>query len=99
MGNTDARAVPKNCLYLIRQVTDGQHEILDSGVLEPFYLPLDDGLAGDGEEGLGGGISQGPEPRAQAPGQNNCFHRVIGVSERPWRLSSRVTLSPLHTAS
>ena len=82
-GDADARAVSQNCLYLIGQVTDGKHEVLDAGVLEPFHLPLDDGLAGDGEEGLGGGVSQGPEPRAQAPGQNNRFHRVIGVSERP----------------
>jgi hypothetical protein len=60
-------------LHFVGGVADDDGDIADAGVTDGFDAVEQDRLVRDGNELLGAGVGDGPQPRALPAGEDQCF--------------------------
>ena len=73
VGELDAEAAPvaHRAAHLVDHVGAGEHGAVDAVALEQGQLIRQEGNVQQGDDGLGTGMRQRPQPRALAPGQDD----------------------------
>ncbi len=77
-AGAEARAVAHGRTDLLGGVADDDADVGDAHRDQGFDAVEEHRLVGDGDELLGGGVGDGPQPAAGASGEDKCLHeRVI----------------------